>query len=51
MVILNEMEEVFIETNGIKLHTVIVGSGEPLILLHGFPEFWYLHYLSGRFHF
>ena len=35
------MEEVFIETNGIKLHTVIVGSGEPLILLHGFPEFWY----------
>lgn len=41
MVILNEIEEVFIETNGIKLHTIIVGSGEPLILLHGFPDFWY----------
>jgi pimeloyl-ACP methyl ester carboxylesterase len=37
----DEIEEVFIETNGIKLHTVIIGSGKPLILLHGFPEFWY----------
>ncbi|MFX0022121.1 MAG: alpha/beta fold hydrolase [Candidatus Hermodarchaeota archaeon] len=38
---LNNIEELFIETNGIKLHTIIVGSGEPLIMLHGFPEFWY----------
>src|SRR5512134_1587341 len=31
------------ETNGIKLHTVQTGSksGAPVILLHGFPEFWY----------
>ncbi len=41
MEIFNEIEEKFIETNGIKLHTIIVGSGEPLILLHGFPDFWY----------
>ena len=41
MGLLNEIEEVFIETNGIKLHTIIIGTGEPLILLHGFPEFWY----------
>jgi pimeloyl-ACP methyl ester carboxylesterase len=41
MEFMNEIEEVFIETNGIRLHTIIVGSGEPLILLHGFPEFWY----------
>ncbi|MFX1418182.1 MAG: alpha/beta fold hydrolase [Promethearchaeota archaeon] len=41
MTILNEIEEKYIETNGIKLHTIIVGSGKPLILLHGFPEFWY----------
>ena len=41
MVNLNNIEEVFIETNRIKLHTIIVGSGEPLDLLHGFPEFWY----------
>lgn len=41
MDLLNEIEEVFIETNGIKLHTIIIGTGEPLVLLHGFPEFWY----------
>jgi pimeloyl-ACP methyl ester carboxylesterase len=38
---MEDIKKVFIETNGIKLHTIIVGSGEPLILLHGFPEFWY----------
>lgn len=38
-----ELEHIFIETNGIKLHTVQTGpkSGAPVILLHGFPEFWY----------
>lgn len=41
MTIFNEVEEKYIETNGIKLHTIIAGSGEPLILLHGFPDFWY----------
>jgi len=36
------LEETFIETNGIRLHTVIAGpqSGVPVILLHGFPENW-----------
>ncbi len=41
MTILNGIEEKYIETNGIKLHTIIAGSRKPLILLHGFPEFWY----------
>jgi epoxide hydrolase 4 len=32
-----------IDTNGIKLHVVMAGpeDGQPVILLHGFPEFWY----------
>jgi pimeloyl-ACP methyl ester carboxylesterase len=38
---LNEIEDKFIKTNNIKLHTILIGSGEPLILLHGFPDFWY----------
>jgi pimeloyl-ACP methyl ester carboxylesterase len=27
--------------NGVRLHYVETGSGPPVILLHGFPEFWY----------
>ena len=36
-------EERFIKVNGIHLHVIIAGpdSGEPVVLLHGFPEFWY----------
>ena len=32
-----------VETNGIKLHVVMAGpeDGQPVFLLHGFPEFWY----------
>jgi pimeloyl-ACP methyl ester carboxylesterase len=38
---LDDIEEKYIETNGITLHTMIIGKGEPLVLLHGFPDFWY----------
>jgi epoxide hydrolase 4 len=31
----------FIETNNIRLHCVSQGEGELVVLLHGFPEFWY----------
>jgi hypothetical protein len=27
--------------NGIQLHYVIGGQGDPLVLLHGFPQSWY----------
>ncbi len=32
-----------IETNGVRLHVVQAGptDGEPVLLLHGFPDFWY----------
>jgi len=38
-----ELEHSTIETNGIRLHVVQAGpkSGIPVVLLHGFPEFWY----------
>ncbi len=41
MELFDEIEEKLIKTNGIKLHTVMIGEGPPLILLHGFPDFWY----------
>lgn len=28
-------------TNGIRMHYVTQGTGELVVLLHGFPEFWY----------
>jgi pimeloyl-ACP methyl ester carboxylesterase len=27
--------------NGVRLHYVEAGTGPPVLLLHGFPEFWY----------
>ncbi len=35
------MKEAYATVNGIKLHYVEEGSGPLVILLHGFPEFWY----------
>jgi pimeloyl-ACP methyl ester carboxylesterase len=37
------IEHVFLPSNGIRLHVTQVGSryGSLVILLHGFPEFWY----------
>lgn len=31
----------FVETNRIRLHCVSQGEGDLVVLLHGFPEFWY----------
>ena len=31
----------FATVNGIRLHYVIGGQGDPIVLLHGYPETWY----------
>ncbi len=31
----------YITTNGVKLHYVTQGEGDLMLMLHGFPEFWY----------
>ncbi|HYU20990.1 MAG TPA: alpha/beta hydrolase [Chloroflexota bacterium] len=31
----------FVEANGLRFHYVEAGSGPLVLLLHGFPEFWY----------
>ncbi len=37
-----ELEHTHVSTNGVRLHVVLAGpaEGRPLILLHGFPDFW-----------
>lgn len=31
----------FVEVNGARLHVAETGAGEPVLLVHGFPEHWY----------
>jgi len=35
------MREEYVSANGLRLHCVCAGSGELVLFLHGFPEFWY----------
>ena len=31
----------YADINGIRMHYAEAGTGEPVVFLHGFPEFWY----------
>lgn len=35
------MQHDYISSNGIQLHYVTAGEGPLMLMLHGFPEFWY----------
>lgn len=37
----NTWQHKYITTNGVKLHYVTQGTGPLMLMLHGFPEFWY----------
>jgi epoxide hydrolase 4 len=37
----SEWQHHFVETNRIRMHYVTQGDGDLVLLLHGFPEFWY----------
>lgn len=36
-----DVKDAYAEVNGIRLHYVEAGEGPLVVLLHGFPEFWY----------
>ena len=36
-----EYRQRVVETANLKLHVTELGDGPPVVLLHGFPEFWY----------
>lgn len=38
---MTSLEHNFIYTNGVNLHYVSQGEGKLMLMLHGFPEFWY----------
>lgn len=50
-----ELQHKFTEVNGIRMHYVEQGKGDLVILLHGWPEFWFswrkqIPELAKRFH-
>ncbi len=38
---MTHLEHRYAHVEGLKLHYVIAGAGEPLLLIHGFPQTWY----------
>jgi pimeloyl-ACP methyl ester carboxylesterase len=36
-----DLEHRYLDVNGIRMHVATCGTGEPVLFLHGFPEFWY----------
>lgn len=39
--ILDEVEHGYADNNGVKIHYATVGEGPLVIMIHGFPDFWY----------
>ena len=37
---MREVRHAFVETRGFPTHAAEAGRGAPLLLLHGWPEFW-----------
>ena len=34
-------KEGFADSDGVPIHYVELGSGDPVVMIHGFPDFWY----------
>ncbi|GAB1264161.1 epoxide hydrolase EphM [Aurantivibrio infirmus] len=39
--IFNKVEHGYADSNGVKIHYASIGDGPLLIMIHGFPDFWY----------
>lgn len=44
-----EVEHHYADSNGVNIHYVAIGKGPLLVMIHGFPDFWYSwrHQMSG----
>ncbi|WCJ27222.1 alpha/beta-Hydrolases superfamily protein [Euphorbia peplus] len=38
---MEKIEHTKVTTNGINMHVASIGTGPPILFLHGFPELWY----------
>ena len=39
--ILSQVEHSYVDNNGVKIHYVSLGEGPLVVMIHGFPDFWY----------
>lgn len=37
----DEVEHRYADSNGVKIHYAALGTGKLVVLIHGFPDFWY----------
>jgi pimeloyl-ACP methyl ester carboxylesterase len=37
----SRVKQGFVDSNGVKIHYATIGSGPLLIMIHGFPDYWY----------
>ena len=37
----DEVEHGYADSNGVKIHYATIGEGPLLVMIHGFPDFWY----------
>ena len=46
---LGNVEHGFVDNQGVKIHYASLGSGPLMIMIHGFPDFWYTwrHQMEG----
>lgn len=34
-------EDVYVDSQGVKIHCVVAGEGPLVVMIHGFPDYWY----------
>ena len=52
--VFDRVEHGFADNDGVKIHYASLGEGPLVVMIHGFPDFWYtwrdqMHALSGDF--
>jgi epoxide hydrolase 4 len=50
----DRVEHHYVDSNGVKIHYAALGKGPLIVMIHGFPDFWYtwrdqMETLSGRY--
>src|SRR5216683_3856486 len=37
----SKVKQGFVDSNGVKIHYATIGSGPLMVMIHGFPDYWY----------